>query len=82
MVRASVINVGYIDAEDVIGFSVCWPSRRSSGARPAKLLDSDDEVDQENNFWVVDIASAKKLGTAAHRRGLDDLAPTKKVRRP
>lgn len=48
------MNVGYIDAEEAIVCSACWPRRLESGARPLQLLDSDDDVDPENNFWIVD----------------------------
>lgn len=48
------MNVGYIDEDEAVICSACWPARFSSGAQPAQLLDSDDEVDPENNFWIVD----------------------------
>jgi len=48
------VKVGYVDTEEAILCSECWPDRLSSGARPAQLLDSDDDLDTENNFWIVD----------------------------
>lgn len=39
------MNVGYVDEDEAVVCSACWPARFSSGARPAQLLDSDDKVD-------------------------------------
>jgi hypothetical protein len=50
--------VGYIDQEERIFCTGCWPSEAAAGARPCQLLDSEEPDDPGDNFWIVDPCSA------------------------
>lgn len=65
------MKVGYVDTEDELVCSSCWSERLSSGARPGQVLDSDDELDPENNFWIVDNCAA--CGTEIKYRSITTL---------
>jgi hypothetical protein len=48
------VKVGYIDTEDMLVCADCWQERLSLGARPARILDSGDDHEPDDNFWIVD----------------------------
>lgn len=50
--------VGYINHEEQIFCTNCWPSQVEAGAHPRQLLDSEDPDDPGANFWVVDPCTA------------------------
>jgi hypothetical protein len=45
---------GYADKDDVVFCAECWATRRPSGTRPDRTLDTEDPEDPDNNFWIVD----------------------------
>jgi hypothetical protein len=46
--------VGYLDNNGDAVCAACWPARAEAGAWPLLILDSEDPLDPEHNFWVVD----------------------------
>jgi hypothetical protein len=50
--------VGYIDQEERVFCTECWPSKTATGSRPSQLLDDEDPQDPHANFWVVDACTA------------------------
>jgi hypothetical protein len=47
------VKVGYVDTQDLVVCSECWPEHLSSGARPVRILDSDDDHEPDDSFWIV-----------------------------
>jgi hypothetical protein len=47
--------VGYFDNDAQVFCPSCWAARAEAGARPAKILDSEDPLQPEANFWIVDV---------------------------
>jgi hypothetical protein len=42
---------GYADKDDVVFCAECWATRRPSGTRPDRILDTEDP---DGKFWIVD----------------------------
>jgi hypothetical protein len=41
-------------AKDAAVCSACWLQPLEAGAPPARVLDSDDDHEPDDNFWIVD----------------------------
>jgi hypothetical protein len=62
--------VGYLDEDEHVVCAGCWKLRAEAGARPGRILDSEDPEDTGANFWVVDACATcgrevKYQGTTA-----------------
>ena len=45
---------GYTTKDGQVFCTECWPAQAAAGARPSRVLQSEDPEDPGSNFWVVD----------------------------